>query len=307
MGTNTKERGKQMDIFNMQCFLSAAEHLNLSKAAIQMHITQPAMSVQIKKLEQEIGVPLFERESRKMVLTPAGHVVQKSFQTMVGTYNTMCWQVKSLEKKEQCLRVGYHGPANWAGITSFFQKFMQENPQVDISIVAGEYGELAQKVRQGKLDVAFLEAAEYKDYETMDWEYLFDDYDSFAMSKDHPLATKTKLTTEDIQGQKICFNMRNSDSMQEIFRKLIQSGIAPENLICVEGTTTSIMHAIAGGGLAAVPSSFKTKENENVVYLDRDSEIVHMRFGLVWRKDNEPDHLIRFVEMAKEYPWMKDV
>ena len=96
-------------------------------------------------------------------------------------------------------------------------------------------------------------------------------------------------------------------SMQEIFRKLIQSGIAPENLICVEGTTTSIMHAIAGGGLAAVPSSVKTKENENVVYLDRDSEIVHMRFGLVWRKDNEPDHLIRFVEMAKEYPWMKDV
>ena len=296
-----------MDIFNMQCFLSAAEHLNLSKAATQMHITQPAMSVQIKKLEQEIGVPLFERESRKMILTPAGHVVQKSFQIMIGTYNTMCWQVKSLEKKEQCLRVGYHGPTNWAGITGFFQKFMQEYPQVDISIASGEYGELAQRVRQGKLDVAFLEAAEYKDYESMAWEYLFDDYGSFALNKDHPLAGKSKLTTEDIQGQKVYFNMRNSDSMQELFRKLIQSGIAPEDLVCVEGTTTSIMHAVANGGLAAVPSSFKGNENENVVYLDRDSEIVHMRFGLVWRKDNEPDHLIQFIEEAKKYSWMGKV
>ena len=61
-----------MDLFSMQCFLSAAEHLNLSKAAVEMHITQPAMSAQIKKLEQEIGASLFERDSRRLVLSPAG-------------------------------------------------------------------------------------------------------------------------------------------------------------------------------------------------------------------------------------------
>ena len=98
-----------MELFSMQCFLSAAGNLNLSKAAIQMNITQPAMSIQIKKLEKEIGVSLFERDSRKIRLTPAGEVVEKTFASIIGSYNVMLWQVRSLEQGRQCLRIGYHG------------------------------------------------------------------------------------------------------------------------------------------------------------------------------------------------------
>ena len=292
-----------MDIFSMRCFLSAAEHLNLSKAAVEMHITQPAMSAQIKKLEQEIGASLFERDSRRMILSPAGRIVQKSFASMVGTYEAMRWQVEALEKKEKCLRVGYHGPVNWAGITDFFQSFLREYPQIPIRIVTGEYGELAQKVEQGQLDIAFLEAAEYKNYSSVKWEFLFDDYGAFAMSKDHPLAQKDKITREDLQGQKVYFNLRDSDSMQGIMRKLIQSGIAQENLACVEGTTTSIMLAVANGGLAAVPARFKEKQNPNVVYVDQLDTVVHMRFGLMWKKDQETEQLLQFVQHAKQHAW----
>ena len=105
-----------MDLFSMQCFLSAAESLNLSKAALQMHITQPAMSIQMKKLEKEIGAILFERDARKMRLTPAGQLVQKSFTSILGTYNVMLWQARSLNQEKRRLRIGYHGPSDWAGI-----------------------------------------------------------------------------------------------------------------------------------------------------------------------------------------------
>ncbi len=156
-----------MDIFSMQCFLSAAEHLNLSKAALQMHITQPAMSVQVKKLEQEIGMPLFERTSRKLVLTPAGQVVQKSFQSIIGTYQTMLWQTQAMQMETPCLRIGYHGPANWAGIQGLFHTFLQENPDIRIAMRTGELGELAGQVEEGQLDIAFLESSDYGDHEDM--------------------------------------------------------------------------------------------------------------------------------------------
>lgn len=292
-----------MDIFSMQCFLSAAEHLNISKAALQMHITQPAMSMQIKKLEQEIGTSLFERDSRKMRLTPAGQVVQSSFQSIVGTYQTMQWQVKSLEEHRPILRIGYHGPSNWAGILELFQRFIEENPQTRIRIQMGEYAELARLVEEGQLDVAFLESSEYKDYDLIQWEFLFDDYSCFAMSCDHPLADREIITTEDLKDQKVYFNLYKSASMQGIYRKLIQSGIAPENLYCVEDTYTSIVVAAAAGGLAALPITFKESDNDKIVYIDHDSSVVHMRFGLVWRKDNETEALQRFMACCKNFEW----
>jgi len=294
-----------MDIFSMQCFLSAAENLNLSKAAMQMHITQPAMSIQIKKLEQEIGMPLFERTSRKLVLTPAGQIVQKSFQSIIGTYQTMLWQTQTIKQETPCLRIGYHGPVNWAGIQGLFQTFLRENTDIRIAIRTGELGELARQVEEGQLDIAFLEASDYGNQEDMAWEWLFDDYSCFAMSEKHPLATHPVISGEDLQGQNVYFNMRNSASMQGIFHKLIQSGIDSDQLICVDGTATSIAFAVAYGGLAALPMTFKEEHKDGVVYIDHASSVVHMQYGLGWRRDNETEALRKFIACAKAYIWPK--
>ena len=52
-----------------------------------------------------------------------------------------------------------------------------------------------------------------------------------------------------------------------------------------------------------MPITFKEKDNEKIVYIDHDSAIVHMHFGLAWRKDNETEALGRFVECCKNYEW----
>ncbi len=292
-----------MDIFSMKCFLSAAETLNLSKAAEQMHITQPAMSIQIKKLEQEMGTALFERESRRMVLTPAGQLVQKNFQSMVESYTSMLWRLKSQQERQKSLRVGYHGPADWAGILDLFQRYLREDPETSLTLQNGEYGELAHQVEEGKLDAAILEATDFHEYDSMKWQSLFDDYGCFAMSKDHPLAGREKIYPQDLKDQKVYFNWRDSSSMQAIFRKLIQSGIEPDNLICVEGPITSITYALAYGGLAALPAAFKKLRGDNVAYVDQGNTIVHMRYGVAWRKDRETEALLRFVECCRQHPW----
>ncbi len=292
-----------MELFSMQCFLSAAGNLNLSKAAIQMNITQPAMSIQIKKLEKEIGVSLFERDSRKIRLTPAGEVVEKTFASIIGSYNVMLWQVRSLEQGRQCLRIGYHGPSGWAGVTGLFKDFLQKNPDAGIQIQRAEFGELADKLEEGCLDLAFVETSDVEGRDILKQVFLFDDYGCFAMSREHPLAGFKQVSPEQIQDQTVYFNLRNSLSMQNIFHKLRRSGIMAEKLVCVEGTETAVAQALAYGGLAAVPMTFKTNENPQIVYVDNLSPIVHMKFCLAWRKDNETETLKGFVNGCQAYGW----
>ena len=291
-----------MDIFSMQCFLSAAENLNLSKAAMQMHITQPAMSIQIKKLEQEIGATLFERDSRKMILTPAGQLVQKHFSSMIGIHNTMLWQVRMMSTEKKCLRIGYHGPSGWAGISGLFEKFLQENLDVRINIQIEESGELAQKVEEGKLDLAILEIGDLENYQDLKCELLFHDYACFGVGKNHRLAGQRKIGLEEIQKEKIYFNMRDSASLQEIYRKMLQAGIKTENLVCVDGTETSIILAVTYNGMAALPITFK-EENDRLVYLDCKTPMIKMQYGVIWREENRTEELQKFVQYSKEYSW----
>lgn len=294
-----------MDIFSMQCFLSAAEHLNLSKAALQMHITQPAMSIQIKKLEQEIEATLFERDSRRMILTPAGKVVQKTFQSMLGAYNTMLWQARTLEKDTASLRIGYHGPSNWAGITGLFHAFLRENPEIQVNISTGESDRVVKDMEEGLLDIAFMEYGDLKKEEEIRWEPLFDDYGCFAMDRQHPLAGNKSISPEEMKNQKVYFNLRNSSSMQGVFNMLINAGVSPDNLICVDGTTTSIALAVVYGGMAAIPVTFKEPENTRLSYVDNTNPVLHLRYGVAWRAENETEGLLRFVEYCKAYPWKK--
>ena len=132
---------------------------------------------------------------------------------------------------------------------------------------------------------------------------LFDDYGCFAVAQDHPLAGREQVSSEEIREQKVYFNLRNSVSMQEIFHKLIRSGIAPENLVCVEGTGTSVALALAYGGMAALPRTFKTMDYPGTVYVDNESPVVHMYFGLAWRRDNETEPVKRFADCCAGYSW----
>lgn len=168
-------------------------------------------------------------------------------------------------------------------------------------------GELARQVEEGQLDIAFLEASDYGNQEDMAWEWLFDDYSCFAMSEKHPLANHPVINGEDLQGQNVYFNMRNSASMQGIFHKLIQSGIDPDQLICVDGTATSIAFAVAYDGLAALPMTFKEEHKDGVVYIDQASSVVHMQYGLGWRRDNETEALRKFITSAKVYAWPEPI
>ena len=116
--------GIGMEIFTMECFLNAADLKSLSKAAVKMCITQPALSMQIKKLEAELNVKLINRSSHSFALTEEGRAAYQSFTSIVGAYKDLKWQLEQNRNSQKILRVGYHGPTTWANIPDLFCAFM---------------------------------------------------------------------------------------------------------------------------------------------------------------------------------------
>ena len=112
-----------MEIFTMECFLNAADLKSLSKAAVKMCITQPALSMQIKKLETEMNVRLINRSSHSFSLTEEGQMAYQAFSSIVGTYSNLRFRLEQSRNNRKVLRIGYHGPTSWANIPDLFCGF----------------------------------------------------------------------------------------------------------------------------------------------------------------------------------------
>ena len=148
-----------MDSFRMECFLKAAELGNLTKAAERMSITQPAMSFQIRELEKELQVTLFERAHGGVVLTEAGRLLRDGFVRILDSYHRLIENARACAYGKQRLTIGYHGPVNWAGLHRFIGDFSRRHPEIDVAVLQQQWRELADYLEFGAVDLAFLETS----------------------------------------------------------------------------------------------------------------------------------------------------
>lgn len=112
-----------MDLFRIECFLTAAEVGNMTKAAERMNITQPAMSFQIRELEKEVQISLFARDRNGIYLTEAGKVMKAGFTRILENYRRVLEDARACAYGRSRLTIGYHGPLGWAGTLQFIGAF----------------------------------------------------------------------------------------------------------------------------------------------------------------------------------------
>ncbi len=293
-----------MDIYSMKCFISIAQTLNLSRAAEEMNVTQPAISAQLKKIESEVGGNLIHRTSHKMELTPLGQMVYNRFKEITALYEDTMWRAKLFNEGKKAIRVGYEGPNDWAGVNRLFMEYMKLYPDVDLQIYEGELGALVDSLEKAEMDVVFVDHFSVSTLEEVESMYLFSDYGCFAMSSDHPLAVKEKLTSEDVKGQQIYLNMAGSASMEQIYRKLLASGVRAQDIHPVRGAKTEMMMAAAHGGLAALPRTFKTKDvGQDLVFRDLDNPVKHIDYVVAWSDKRSTLPIHQLIDLCGKFNW----
>ncbi|PIF98301.1 LysR family transcriptional regulator [Comamonas sp. 26] len=147
-----------MDLRRLTCFLAVADELNFSRAAQRLHMSQPPLSQQIRLLEQEMGVQLFERSRRAVTLTPAGLLLQEKARQIVELHQ---------QAGELC-RMAAHGLAGRLRIaftasvplfdefSAMLRDFRTRYPEVELDLQHMTTGEQIAALTAGQIDIGFM-------------------------------------------------------------------------------------------------------------------------------------------------------
>lgn len=291
-----------MDFYRIECFLTAAETGSMTKAAEKMCITQPAMSFQIRELEKELQVTLFERDHVGIRLTESGKIMQAGFTHIMDSYRRLLNKVLQNSYGKLRLTVGYHGFINWAGMHSFIAEFSERHPEIEVSILEQQCKELADYLELGTLDVAFILTSELKNRNTLSAMPLFREKTCFAVPHTHRLAGKETVTVDDLRDETILMNNHASACMDELIDNLIHSGIRPDHLRFEDQPNVCLAMSVAGQGLTSLPISFQ-QHNLPLKYVEYDSQFCRVSHALAWRSDTENPTVKLFCGEVSRVQW----
>lgn len=145
-----------MELYQLRSFAAVAELGHLTRAADMLHISQPAVSAQIKALEDELGVAVFERTSSGMVLTSAGRRLLPEAKKVVAAAQTLRSRARAIQGEVVGrARVGTVSDPDFVRIGDFLARALQEHPLLEIEIHHEISGAAYEKVRDGTHDVSF--------------------------------------------------------------------------------------------------------------------------------------------------------
>lgn len=291
-----------LDRFRIECFLASATYGSLSKAAAYMNITQPAMSFQIRELEKEIGVQLFERDNRGLSPTPAGELMREGLKPIAEMYDRLIERVRSSANESTRLTIGYHGPPNWAGISDFIADFCQRHPETEIVLNQHHMGDLAKYLDIGALDLAFILKEEIPDKKHISSALLFTEPPYMAVSPLNPLSKKPRITAEDLRDETIIMNNRASPGINTIIQRLYDSGLNKEQFLFFDQYDVTLAMASCNRGIAAVPESFHTV-NVPLEYILFDTDSVWLDNCLAVNLNNHNTLAMLFMKEAQDVCW----
>lgn len=291
-----------MELYTLRYVLAVAEHMNFSLAAQACHIGQPALSQQIAKLEKELGVSLFHRNSRGAILTEAGReFTRRALQIL---------QLSDALESEMASYAGMRrGTLNTGVITSLhcidfggmLSAFCSAFPEISVNIVQGGTHNLLQQLLDRKLDLAFLNRPLTGLPGGLDFLKLGEDIYHLAVPADHPLAKEQAVSLRQLKKEKFIFH-QPSQVASELCRRACQKAGFEPNIVCRSSSPTTGFYMVRGGlGVALFPSEeFRARNLDGVVELEIKEQIVK-EVGVAWRKDIVSPLVKAMVDFAKDW------
>ncbi len=182
--------------------VAVAEHLNFSRAAAACHITQPSLSGQIQALESALGVQIFERGRRQVVVTTAGAGILKRARTVLTATEELQGFAHSLEEPlSGALRLGVIPTIAPYLLPAALPSIMTEYPSLKLFLREGQTHELVRMLEDGSLDLLLIAVeAELGDAKVLP---LFSDPFQVALPEGHRLADRKRLGLEDLRSESV--------------------------------------------------------------------------------------------------------
>lgn len=181
---------------HLRALVTLAEELNFTRAAERLHLTQQALSGQIRQLEARVGTQLVERDSRRVELTNAGAALCEQARPLLSSAEQAIAAARAAGDEQPQLILGYVAALTRRMVAPAIELFAEQRPDVEITIHFADFLDCYGGLRDGAADVAVLYGQ--LDDAGLDLRFLFDLPRGVALPADHPLAEARELSIEDL-------------------------------------------------------------------------------------------------------------
>lgn len=255
-----------MELRHLRYFITVAEELSFSKAALKLHTAQPSLSQQIKDLEDDIGVQLFYRTKRKVELTEEGLVFLEQARltlTQADKAVTMARQVAAA--KVQCLRIGFVPSAEIRIFPYIFPRLRIKTPKLQINTFNLKESDQIAELKKGDLDIIFIN----QDFQNEHFasQLVLTESLIFMLPKQHPLAKFAEITVEQLNELELSLlsHKLSQPLSQTILKYIDQHQIQFKAIHETNSIAESIEAVHSGSSCAILPSYMQALATDQIV------------------------------------------
>jgi DNA-binding transcriptional LysR family regulator len=206
-----------MDLLQLEHLLAVAEEGSFTRAAERVCRTQPAVSQSIKKLEEEVGAPLFARDVHDVTLTEAGRALVEYARRMVGLRDEAMRRLRELKHFESgSLSIAAHESAAVYLLPGPLRRYFDRYPQIKVGIYRSRLDEIPRQVLDREIDIGFVkEAPAYHELQSV---LIHSDAMVLIASPRHPVASRARVGVRDLGSESFVLHHLCSSTEQKILR-----------------------------------------------------------------------------------------
>ena len=293
------------NLSSYRIFYTVANTGNISKAAKELYISQPAISKSIQKLEESVGCKLFSRSSRGVVLTDEGKLlyehVSEAFETLTMGEEKL---KRSIELGVGHLKIGVSSTLCKYLLLPYLKEFIRQNPHISISISCQSTNDTLKLLEDNKIDIGLIGKPE--NLKNIHFDFLEDIEDIFVAAKDYLRNLKARGIQKDhiLQSSTLMLLDKNNMTRQYIDDYLQENQIIIKDSIDISDMDLLIDFARIGVGVACVIKNFVREDLENGTLMEIPLGFpIHKReVGFAYKTTTKPSKsLAEFIHFYKTY------
>jgi len=287
-----------MELRHLRCLVAVAEELHFGRAAERLNLSQPPVSLAIKELEEELGVALFERSSRRIAITRAGEEALRDARAVLGGMESLRRHAKDAAAGlKGSIAVGFISLPAYTFLPQVLRDFNENHPNASIALREGITEQILADVQSGRLDIGLiLQPAEMPP--TLDSRLVQKDTLILALPETHALARPGSVALDRFASERFLGFERHigPQMFDAIVATCMRRGFSPRMFPARQMNT--IVSLVSGGvGVALVPACVKALHREGVVFRPLKGEKTHVDTLVVWRKSDESPLLKAFLAL----------
>ncbi|MDX2107225.1 MAG: LysR family transcriptional regulator [Candidatus Melainabacteria bacterium] len=289
-----------VEIRHLRYFIAVAQESNFSRAAEKLHISQPPLSQQIQKLEEDLGLMLIERGTRPVMLTEAGKFFYQQALGLVDQFDQFIDKTQKMARGEEgALTIAFVSSSTYELMPGILRNFRKLYPGVSLNLIEMNTPQQLESLKNKQINVGI--GRPFPENPEIESHWILDESVVVAIPSEHVWTNKTSVSLTDLKDEDmINFYWSHEPSFGNfVMTTCRKAGFEPHVVQRTGELQTALGLVAAGIGVALLPESVEHTSREGVKYIPLRTPSPTISMVAAYRKDDSSPILKRFLDVVR--------